>query len=86
VPWTSATPEGDGTRVRLVWWSGVEPCYTLDRVEVTESERQVTITVHEGTAQDMQNVACIEIAIEKTTTVELKSPLGDREIVDGAKN
>ncbi|RBQ22180.1 hypothetical protein DP939_03025 [Spongiactinospora rosea] len=85
VPWISATPEAGGERLRLVWWSGVEPCRTLDRVEVEESAAEVKATIYEGPARDAQNVACIEIAVQKTTTVTLKAPLGDRKVVDGAK-
>ncbi|WP_233508246.1 hypothetical protein [Spongiactinospora gelatinilytica] len=84
VPWISATPEAGGERLRLVWWSGVEPCRTLDRVEVDESAAEVKVTIYEGPARDAQNVACIEIAVQKTTTVTLKAPLGDRKVVDGA--
>ncbi|GLW08898.1 hypothetical protein Misp01_40280 [Microtetraspora sp. NBRC 13810] len=84
VPWTSVTDAGDD-RARIVWWSGVEPCHTLDRVAVDETENSVEITIYEGTPENQQNVACIEIAIQKTTTVTLKHPLGDRTLIDGAK-
>ncbi|MDF5754911.1 hypothetical protein [Spongiactinospora sp. TRM90649] len=84
VPWISATPE-DGDRLRLVWWSGVEPCNTLDRVDVKETATEVEVTIYEGAAEGKQNVACIEIAVQKTTTVELKTPLEGRKVVDGAK-
>ncbi|MGW4472831.1 hypothetical protein ACWENQ_24480 [Nonomuraea sp. NPDC004354] len=70
--------------VKLVWWSGVEPCAVLDRVAVKETAKQVTVTLYEGTAAKAQNVSCIEIAIQKTTTVKLKAPIGKRKIVDGA--
>ena len=85
VPWESATPAGDGRSLDIVWWSGVEPCYVLDRVEVTETAREVTVTLYEGQDRRQPDAACIEIAIEKTTTVRLKSPLDDRKVVDGAK-
>ncbi|WP_242659203.1 hypothetical protein [Thermostaphylospora chromogena] len=85
VPWDSATPVGDGKRVRLIWWSGVEPCYTLDRVDVKESASSVEITLYEGPPGDAGKVACIEIAVLKTTTVELDEPVGGRTLVDGAK-
>jgi hypothetical protein len=85
VPWLSAKTEGGGDRLRLVWWSGVEPCHVLDRVAVQEGREQVKVTIYEGASAKEQNIACIEIAVQKTTTVDLDSPLGDREIVDGAK-
>ncbi|MCG5215176.1 hypothetical protein [Streptosporangium sp. KLBMP 9127] len=83
IPWISA--KADDGNLRLVWWSGVEPCHTLDRVSVRETAGQVKVTLYEGASEKAQNVACIEIAVQKTTTVKLKAPLGDRKVVDGAK-
>lgn len=85
VAWTKATPVSKGRKVRLVWWSGVEPCTVLDRVKVKETRKRVTITLYEGTSPKAKNVSCIMIAVEKATTVKLKSPLGKRKIVDGGK-
>jgi hypothetical protein len=85
VRFESATAEDGGDRLRIVWWSGVEPCHTLDRVDVRESAGSVEVTLYEGTPEDAQNIACIEIAVQKTTTVDLKAPLDGREVVDGAK-
>ncbi|WP_204056545.1 hypothetical protein [Microbispora corallina] len=84
VTWLSATPVDDGARLRLVWWSGVEPCSVLDRVEVKESADEVVVTLYEGQDRRSPDAACIEIAIQKTTTVALTSPLGARKVVDGA--
>ncbi|MFO7253356.1 MAG: hypothetical protein DIU60_021655 [Actinomycetes bacterium] len=85
VPWTSAEPVGDGRTIRVVWTSGVEPCATLDRVEVDEGRDQVTVTLYEGPSRASPDAVCIEIAINKVTEVRLKRPLGDRRIVDGAR-
>ncbi|MEV5412443.1 hypothetical protein AB0K60_26865 [Thermopolyspora sp. NPDC052614] len=85
IPWTSAEPSADGRTIRVVWSSGVEPCYTLDRVEVSERAKSVTITLYEGPLRASPDVACIEIAIEKVTEVRLSKPLGDRKIIDGAR-
>ncbi|MFI6502283.1 hypothetical protein [Nonomuraea typhae] len=85
IPYLTAKAYDRGRKIKLTWWSGVEPCTVLDRVKVKESGRRVTITLYEGTDEKAQNVACIEIAIQKTTTVKLKTPLGKRKIVDGAK-
>ena len=35
----------DGTSVTVFFWSGVEPCYVLDRVDVDEGPDAVTITL-----------------------------------------
>ncbi|MFE3451354.1 hypothetical protein ACFXJ8_20760 [Nonomuraea sp. NPDC059194] len=83
VPFTKA--KAKDRQVKLVWWSGVEPCTVLDSVKVKETAKRVTITLYEGTAAKAQNVSCIMLAIEKTTTVKLKSPIGKRKIVDGGK-
>jgi hypothetical protein len=85
VRWLKATPSKDGRSLRVVWWSGVEPCTVLDRVTVRETSKQVAVTLWEGSSSKAQNVACIEIAIKKVTTVKLKQPLGHREIADGAR-
>ncbi|GAA2868008.1 hypothetical protein GCM10010517_27710 [Streptosporangium fragile] len=85
VGWLTATPSKDGRSLRVVWWSGVEPCNVLDRVTVRETARKVTVTLWEGPSAKVQNVACIEIAIKKVTTVKLKKPLGNRKVVDGAR-
>ena len=85
IPWTSAEPVGDGRTLRVVWTSGVEPCATLDRVEVDEGRDQVTVTLYEGPSRASPDAVCIEIAINKVTEVRLKRPLGDRRIVDGAR-
>ncbi len=85
VPFQSAAPEDDGTVIRVVWWSGVEPCYVLDHVEVVETGTTVTITLYQGHDPAARDVACIELAVQKTTFVELDQPVRDREIIDGAK-
>ncbi|GAA0968507.1 hypothetical protein GCM10009555_014040 [Acrocarpospora macrocephala] len=81
IPWTEVKPVADG--LEIFWWSGVEPCNSLDRVDVTYSATEVTVTLWEGTTD--KDAICIEIAIEKKTIVKLSEPVGDRKIVDGAK-
>jgi hypothetical protein len=82
--WISATPSADGRSLRLVWWSGVEPCTVLDRVEVAESTDKVVVTLYEGQDRRHPDAVCIAMAIQKTTTVTLSAPLGSRRVVDGA--
>jgi hypothetical protein len=74
----------DGTTVTVFFWSGVEPCYVLDHVDVAYGAKAVTITLYEGHDASAGDVACIEIALVKKVVVELDEPVGDREIVDGA--
>lgn len=55
--------------VRLTWWSGVEPCNALDSVAVDRSGSTINLTIREGA--DKLGVACIEIAVQKATIVDL---------------
>ncbi|GII30736.1 hypothetical protein [Planotetraspora mira] len=85
VPWISATPTDDGKALDVVWWSGVEPCNMLDRVEVAETADTVAVTLWEGHDRRQPDAVCIDIAIQKQTRVRLPAPLGDRKVVDGAR-
>lgn len=82
VSWERARPKGAGLRV--FFWSGVEPCNVLDRVEVEETKREILVTLFEGHTPRDGDMACIEIAVYKFVDVELKAPVGDRKIIDGA--
>jgi hypothetical protein len=74
----------DGSSVTVFFWSGVEPCYVLDHVDVDEGPDTVTITLFEGHDTSDGDVACIDIALLKKVVVPLDAPVGDRRIVDGA--
>ncbi|HEX6400837.1 MAG TPA: hypothetical protein VF108_10280, partial [Actinomycetota bacterium] len=74
----------DGSSVTVFFWSGVEPCYVLDHVDVAEGPDAITITLFEGRDASASDVACIEIALLKKVVVPLDAPVGDRRIVDGA--
>jgi hypothetical protein len=82
-PWEKATPRGPKTLL-VRFWSGVEPCYVLDRVEVEETDERVRITLFVGSDPEADAVACIELARLKAVRVSLEAPLGDRKVVDGA--
>lgn len=85
IPWERSRARGSDDRTfLLIYWSGVEPCTVLDRVEVTEKAGKVVATIFEGSAGDQQNVACIEIAVQKAVEITLDAPLGERKLVDGA--
>ena len=72
----------DPKTIRVEFYGGVEECEGLDHIDVEETKRKVTITLHTGRVPEAE--VCIEIALLKATTVELESPLAGREIVDGA--
>jgi hypothetical protein len=61
----------DGRHVVLNarWWSGVEPCAVLDSVGVARDGDTITVTLFEGTSDP--DVACIAIAVEKVTVIDL---------------
>jgi hypothetical protein len=80
-PWEEVEVLGP-RRLRVLFWSGVEECYGLDRVEVEESDEDVTITLFEGRVPEAE--VCIEIAVAKAVDVRLEARLGDRAIADGA--
>jgi len=82
-PFDSATVGDDGRTVTIDFWSGVEPCYVLDHVDVAYGGA-VVITLFEGAEPTDEPVACIEIAELKRVIITLDEPLGDRPIVDGA--
>ena len=64
-----ASVDGRRVLVKATWWSGVEPCNVLDSVKVDRSGFDIAITLIEGTSDP--NAACIEIAMQKATIVDL---------------
>jgi hypothetical protein len=74
----------DGSSVTVYFWSGVEPCYVIDHVDVVEGPEAVTITLFEGHDTVAGDVACIDIALLKKVVVQLDGPIGVRSITDGA--
>ena len=83
-PFDHAVVGDDGTTVTVFFWSGIEPCYVLDHVDVRYGADAITITLYEGHDASEGDVACIEIALRKKVGIQLDEPVGDREIVDGA--
>jgi hypothetical protein len=75
----------DDDTLEVFFFKGVEPCSVIDRVDVVEDADSVEITVFEGTGKAAgPDVACIAIAVEASVLVDLGSPLGERDVVDGA--
>jgi hypothetical protein len=81
--WESASVHADDVTIDIRYWSGVEPCYVLDRVEVREEAARVVITLYEGSQPNFDG-ACTEQAVERTTRIRLSSPLRSRALVDGS--
>ena len=80
----TATIGADDTTLTIVFWSGVEPCYVLDHVDVSYGADAVTVTLFQGSDPNAGDVACIDIALQKQVTITLDEPLAGRAIVDGA--
>jgi hypothetical protein len=85
-PFETATIGDDDRTLTIDFWSGVEPCYVLDRVDVRYRPQAIVVTLYEGhePSDDDDGPVCIEIAMLKRVIVELDEPVDGREIVDGA--
>jgi hypothetical protein len=71
-------------KLEVTFYNGVPECYGVDRVEVEETDAEVTVTVFTGSLPLDGEVACIEIAVLQAVAVTLDSPLGDRPLLDGS--
>lgn len=81
--WIKALVGTDDRTVTLRFWSGVAPCYVLDHVDVAYAPDGVSVTLFQGSDPSAKDVACIEIAVLKQTTITLDQPLAERPLVDG---
>jgi hypothetical protein len=68
---TTITPAVDGRHAsaQVDWTSGIEPCSVLDHVDVQRDGDDFTVALFEGTGDP--NAICIEIAVTKSTLVDL---------------
>jgi hypothetical protein len=73
----------DEDTIKLLFWSGVEPCHVLDRVDVDYGAKKVGVTIYQGTGLNAADKPCIELAVLKSVTVDLEEPLDGRKVVDG---
>jgi hypothetical protein len=81
-PWDKARVI-DPRTVEVRFYSGIEECYGVARVDVDYRERSVVITVYGGRVPTAE--VCIEIAVLKAVRVDLTEPLAGRRVVDGAE-
>jgi hypothetical protein len=67
----------DGVTLTIYWYGGVEACYALSEVLVArDASGLLIITVLEGRNPAMDpNLACIQLAQLKATTITLDAPL-----------
>lgn len=85
VPWEKARQTPGGRQLRIVYWSGVEPCSVLDHVDVAYKASKIIVTLYEGSDPDEPDALCIEIALRKVVRVALEEAVNGRKLVDGAK-
>ncbi|MFP4513071.1 MAG: hypothetical protein ACLFRV_09020, partial [Acidimicrobiales bacterium] len=71
---------GEAT-IELHLWGGVEPCWVLHSVTVTEDDSTVVVEVLAGTPPDALDEVCVARAVEVAHTIELDAPLGDRTLL-----
>lgn len=83
--WDRVDVADDDRTITVHFWSGIEPCYVLDHVDVAYADDTITITLYEGHDPQAEDVACIEIAMAKSVTIQLDEPIGARALVDGAE-
>lgn len=86
-PWARSAPAG-GRELRIEYAIGGRvDCATLGRVEVTETSREVTVTLLVGR---LPGADCAGpqpgLAAVMSTMVTLKAPLGARTVRDGARS
>ena len=74
---------GDGRKVTLIYYSGIDECYGLDHIKIRERRRKVTLTIFEGHHPEPE--ACPDIGVKVRSIATLDRPLGDRRVVDGAR-
>lgn len=85
IDWETASIDRDAMTITLTWWSGVEPCTVLDRIDIEYGDEAVTVTVFEGAPENAAAVSCIAMAEQKQATVDLEEDIGQRTLVDGAE-
>jgi hypothetical protein len=78
-PWYDSF-EVDGSTVAVTYSDS--PCQTFEKVDVEETDQDVTITVRTWTFA----FSCSDALHPYTASVRLDRPLGDRALVDGASD
>ena len=71
-----------GRKVTLLYVSGIDECYGLDRIKIRERRHRVILTIFEGTHPEAET--CPDIGVYVKSIAMLEKPLGDRKVVDGA--
>jgi hypothetical protein len=83
-PWSSVESSAGSNRLRIHSALGGPPCSVLGRVEVHETDRDVTVTLWVGRRPDADCSGPQRAIALPIVTVELEKPLDDRAVRDGA--
>lgn len=92
-PWAGARVAGDGRSLVIAYTGGrpnlsfADPCWTGHRATVTETTSIVTVTMMRlglGPGGPPAGRGCTLIGFDQAATIELRSPLGGRAVVDGS--
>jgi len=84
----ATTPSGElvdavGSDVTVGFWMGIESCYAVNAVDVTETDTTVSVDISVVGRPGVDT--CIAIAEARSVTVTLAAPLGDRNLVVGGE-
>ena len=85
--WDHVTIWPDGRTLTVYFWSGVEACYGLDRVELVDVGDTLSIRLYTGFRVDAANKRCIELAQLYSIDLTLEEPIlgGGVEGIEGAQ-
>jgi len=76
--WESVTVSADGRTLTVYFYNGVADCYGLGRIDVSDDDGHLTVTLFTGRVPGAQ--VCVDMAQLYKTVITLQQPL----IVDGA--
>jgi len=74
-PWDHVKVSPDGKRVTVYFWTGVQACYGLGRVDVTRHDGQLTIRLWTGIRPRAIGMVCPELAQLYKTVIYLHRPI-----------
>lgn len=79
-PWQDPVVSEDGTRVTVTVQGG-----SCDHAEADADEGVDRVVISARIVDDWFVMGCDDMGVDQQVTVELEDPLGDRELVDGAR-
>ena len=82
VPWLRAEPASSGRGLKIGYES--DPCTQARKARVDEERGVVTVTLLDPQRDPDQ--ACIQVVRPGCVTLRLPEPLGNRRVVDGARD